>query len=91
MRRRGGGGREVKTQQGVGSENKDRFSVAVRESQRKGNARCAGQSWLGFGGFAEPHDSEAGKAKADSKAHSKYIVPAELSLLNKHCKTQLQL
>lgn len=43
----------------------------------------AGQSWLGSGGFAEPHGNEAGKAKADSEAHSKYIVPAELSLLSR--------
>lgn len=65
--------------------------MAVQGSQKKGNARCAGQSWLSFGGFAETHDSEAGKAKADTKAHPKYIVPAELSLLNTHCKTQAQL
>lgn len=65
--------------------------MAVRGSQRKGDARCAGQSWLGLGGFAEPHDGEAGKAKADSEAHSKYIVPAELSLFNTHRKTQPQL
>lgn len=49
------------------------------------------QSWLALGGFAEPRDGEAGKAKADSKAHSKYIVPAELSLLNTRCKAQPQL
>lgn len=57
----------------------------------KGDVRCSGQTWLGFGGFVEPQSSEAGKGKADSKAHSKYIVPAELALLNKHCKAQLQL
>jgi len=81
----------VKTQPGAGSENVDRSSVAVPGSQSKGEARRGGLSWLGFGGVAEPHDSEAGKAKADSKAHSKYIVPAELCLLNTHCETQPQL
>lgn len=91
MRRRGEEEDRLKTQQGVGIENKDRFSVVAQGSQRKGDARCSGQTWLGFGGFAEPHGSGAGKAKADSKAHSKYIVPAELALLNKHCKTQPQL
>lgn len=48
----------------------------------------AGGAW---GGFAEPHGSGAGKARADSKAHSKYIVPAELSLFNTHRRAQPQL
>lgn len=62
-----------------------------RNPRGKEMRNVLGRAGLGFGGFVEPHDSEAGKAKADCKAQSKYIVSAELSLFNTHCKTQLQL